>query len=43
VRLDGDDAVDGILAHLEQVGDELRAWEHVSRSTAYLEPVHSGV
>ena len=38
----GDDAVDGILGHLEQVGDEVRAWEHVSRSTAYLEPVPTG-
>ncbi len=31
----GDDAVDGVLGHLDQVGAEVRAWEHVSRATAY--------
>ena len=31
----GDDAVDGILAHLEQVGQQVHAWEEVSRSTAF--------
>jgi NAD(P)-dependent dehydrogenase (short-subunit alcohol dehydrogenase family) len=30
----GDDAVDGILAHLGAVHDELRTWEHVARATA---------
>lgn len=31
----GDDAVDGILGHLDTVRDEIRAWEHLSRATAY--------
>jgi hypothetical protein len=31
----GDDAVDGILGHLESVGAEVRAWEAVARSTAF--------
>jgi NAD(P)-dependent dehydrogenase (short-subunit alcohol dehydrogenase family) len=36
----GDDAVDGILGHLESVGSELRAWEPVARATAFdAEPV----
>jgi NAD(P)-dependent dehydrogenase (short-subunit alcohol dehydrogenase family) len=36
----GDDAVDGILGHLESVGSEVRAWEAVARATAFeAEPV----
>jgi len=31
----GDDAVDGVLDHLDRVRDEVRAWEHVSRATAF--------
>jgi NAD(P)-dependent dehydrogenase (short-subunit alcohol dehydrogenase family) len=31
----GDDAVDGVLGHLDAVRDEIRAWEHLSRTTAY--------
>jgi hypothetical protein len=31
----GDDAVDGILAHLADVQDEVRAWEQLSRATAF--------
>jgi NAD(P)-dependent dehydrogenase (short-subunit alcohol dehydrogenase family) len=31
----GDDAVDGILGHLDAVRDDVRAWEHVSRSTSF--------
>jgi NAD(P)-dependent dehydrogenase (short-subunit alcohol dehydrogenase family) len=31
----GDDAVDGILVHLEAVGAEVRSWETVSRATAF--------
>jgi hypothetical protein len=31
----GDDAVDGILGHLESVGAEVREWEAVSRATAF--------
>ena len=31
----GDDAVDGILAHLDTVHDEIRAYEKLSRSTAF--------
>jgi NAD(P)-dependent dehydrogenase (short-subunit alcohol dehydrogenase family) len=31
----GDDAVDGVLGHLDQVADEVRAWEHLARTTAY--------
>ncbi|ALG14650.1 SDR family NAD(P)-dependent oxidoreductase [Kibdelosporangium phytohabitans] len=31
----GDDAVDGISAHLESVRTELAAWEHLSRSTNF--------
>jgi hypothetical protein len=31
----GDDAVDGILGHLEAVGAEVREWEAVSRATAF--------
>ena len=31
----GDDAVDGILAHLGTVHDEIRAYEKLSRSTAF--------
>ncbi len=31
----GDDAVDGVLGHLDAVRDEIRAWEHLSRGTAY--------
>lgn len=31
----GDDAVDGILAHLDTVAAEVRAWEKVSRDTAF--------
>ena len=38
----GDDAVDGILAHLAQVGGDVRAWEQVSRSTAHPEPAPAG-
>jgi hypothetical protein len=34
----GDDAVDGVLAHLKQVGDEVAAYERLSRSTAFPEP-----
>lgn len=34
----GDDAVDGILAHLEAVAADVRAWEDVSRDTAFTEP-----
>jgi NAD(P)-dependent dehydrogenase (short-subunit alcohol dehydrogenase family) len=33
----GDDAVDGILAHLDTVQAELRSWEPVSRATAFIE------
>ncbi|WP_433304098.1 oxidoreductase [Actinoplanes sp. CA-030573] len=33
----GDDAVDGILGHLDTVRNELRSWESVSRATA-IEP-----
>jgi hypothetical protein len=31
----GDDAVDGILAHLTEVHDEVRRWEPISRATAF--------
>jgi transposase len=31
----GDDAVDGVLDHLDRVRDEVRAWERVSRATAF--------
>ena len=31
----GDDAVDGILGHLDAVRDEVRSWEHLSRATAF--------
>jgi NAD(P)-dependent dehydrogenase (short-subunit alcohol dehydrogenase family) len=31
----GDDAVDGILGHLESVGSEVRAWEAVARATGF--------
>lgn len=31
----GDDAVDGILGHLDAVATEVRAWEALSRSTAF--------
>jgi hypothetical protein len=31
----GDDAVDGILARLDTVAAEVRAWEKVSRDTAF--------
>jgi NAD(P)-dependent dehydrogenase (short-subunit alcohol dehydrogenase family) len=31
----GDDAVDGILGHLESVGAGVRAWEAVSRATGF--------
>jgi NAD(P)-dependent dehydrogenase (short-subunit alcohol dehydrogenase family) len=31
----GDDAVDGILGHLESVGAEVREWEAVARATAF--------
>ncbi|MHA6629422.1 oxidoreductase [Pseudonocardia sichuanensis] len=31
----GDDAVDGILGHLDSVGAEVRAWEPVSRATGF--------
>lgn len=31
----GEDAVDGILGHLQQVHDEVRAWESLSRATGY--------
>jgi NAD(P)-dependent dehydrogenase (short-subunit alcohol dehydrogenase family) len=31
----GDDAVDGILAHLADVQGEVRAWEQLSRATAF--------
>jgi NAD(P)-dependent dehydrogenase (short-subunit alcohol dehydrogenase family) len=31
----GDDAVDGVLDHLDAVATEVRAWEHLSRATAY--------
>jgi NAD(P)-dependent dehydrogenase (short-subunit alcohol dehydrogenase family) len=31
----GDDAVDGILGHLESVGTEVREWENVARATAF--------
>jgi NAD(P)-dependent dehydrogenase (short-subunit alcohol dehydrogenase family) len=34
----GDDAVDGILAHLDTVAADVRAWEEVSRKTAFAEP-----
>jgi NAD(P)-dependent dehydrogenase (short-subunit alcohol dehydrogenase family) len=34
----GDDAVDGILGHLGAVRDEVRAWEQVSRATAFPTP-----
>ena len=34
----GDDAVDGVLDHLDRVRDEVRAWEHVSRATAFATP-----
>jgi NAD(P)-dependent dehydrogenase (short-subunit alcohol dehydrogenase family) len=32
----GDDAVDGILGHLESVGAEVREWEAVARATAFV-------
>ena len=31
----GDDAVDGIVAHLDGVGTELSTWEKVARDTAF--------
>jgi NAD(P)-dependent dehydrogenase (short-subunit alcohol dehydrogenase family) len=31
----GDDAVEGILSHLDDVRTEVHAWEHLSRATAY--------
>ncbi len=31
----GGDAVDGVLAHLASVEAEVRAWEHLGRTTAY--------
>ena len=31
----GDDAVDGVLGHLDAVREEIRTWEHLSRATAY--------
>ena len=31
----GDDAVDGVLDHLDAVATEVRAREHLSRATAY--------
>ncbi len=31
----GDDAVDGVLGHLESVEAEVRSWEQVARSTAF--------
>jgi NAD(P)-dependent dehydrogenase (short-subunit alcohol dehydrogenase family) len=31
----GEDAVDGVLDHLARVRDEVQAWEHVSRATAF--------
>jgi hypothetical protein len=31
----GDDAVDGVLGHLDQVADEVGAWEHLARATPY--------
>jgi NAD(P)-dependent dehydrogenase (short-subunit alcohol dehydrogenase family) len=34
----GDDAVDGILDHLDRVRDEVRAWEQVCRATAFAAP-----
>jgi NAD(P)-dependent dehydrogenase (short-subunit alcohol dehydrogenase family) len=34
----GDDAVDGVLAHLQEVGDGVRAVEQLSRSTAFPQP-----
>jgi NAD(P)-dependent dehydrogenase (short-subunit alcohol dehydrogenase family) len=37
----GDDAVDGIRAHLDQVAAELTAWEPLARSTAITEGVPS--
>jgi NAD(P)-dependent dehydrogenase (short-subunit alcohol dehydrogenase family) len=33
----GDDAVDGVLGHLDQVREEVRAWETISRATAFPE------
>jgi NAD(P)-dependent dehydrogenase (short-subunit alcohol dehydrogenase family) len=38
----GDDAVDGILGHLESVGAEVREWESVARATAFA-PAAEGV
>ena len=37
----GDDAVDGVLAHLRAVRDEVGAWERLSRSTAF-DPTPAG-
>ena len=34
----GSDAVDGVLGHLQAVTDELHAWEHLARATAYPQP-----
>jgi NAD(P)-dependent dehydrogenase (short-subunit alcohol dehydrogenase family) len=34
----GDDAVDGIRAHLATVGEEIAAWEPLSRSTSFDPP-----
>ena len=31
----GEDAVDGVLGHLETIAAEVRAWEHVGRATGY--------
>lgn len=34
----GEDAVDGVLGHLDAVAAEVRAWEHVGRATGYPQP-----
>lgn len=39
----GDDAVDGVLAHLDAVATEVRAWENLSRATSYESVAGSGV
>jgi NAD(P)-dependent dehydrogenase (short-subunit alcohol dehydrogenase family) len=38
----GDDAVDGILTHLDMIAAEVHAWENVSRNTAFTRPVTAG-
>jgi NAD(P)-dependent dehydrogenase (short-subunit alcohol dehydrogenase family) len=37
----GDDAVDGILTHLDMIAGEVHAWETVSRDTAFTRPANA--